>query len=118
VVQVHGPEVVVAQGRVVRRPVEVDEVEEALAIVEAHENLKHKTMLRVLYATGLRVSELVSLKYNQVNLNQVVIRVLGKGNRERIVPLPEAFGAADVRVEFADGTTAVVPRANIEMIES
>ncbi len=50
---------------------------------------RDRCMLEVLYATGLRVSELVNLRGAQVNLNQGVIRVLGKGNRERLIPLGE-----------------------------
>src|SRR5690625_6083631 len=44
-------------------------------------------MLEVLYACGLRVSELVGLTLGQFNLRQGVIRVMGKGSKERLVPL-------------------------------
>ena len=50
---------------------------------------RDRTMLEVLYATGLRVTELVNLRHNQVNLNQGVLRIVGKGNRERLIPLGE-----------------------------
>jgi len=51
--------------------------------------LRDRTMLEVLYATGLRVSELVKLTLLQINLRQGVVRVLGKGDKERLVPLGE-----------------------------
>lgn len=51
--------------------------------------LRDRTMLELLYATGLRVSELVTLRDIQLNLRQGVLRVTGKGEKERLVPLGE-----------------------------
>lgn len=51
--------------------------------------MRDRSMLETLYATGLRVSELVNLKISEVSLDMGVVRVMGKGNKERLVPLGE-----------------------------
>ncbi len=68
-----------------------DDVEALLAAPDAASamGVRDRAMLETLYATGLRVSELVALKLHAANLQAGVARVLGKGSKERLVPLGE-----------------------------
>ena len=63
--------------------------------------LRDRTMLELMYATGLRVSELVGLELVNVNLNQGVVRVTGKGGKDRLVPLGEI--SADWLQRYLEG---------------
>ena len=67
------------------------DVEKLLAApnVEDPLGLRDRTMLETLYASGLRVSELVTLKVAQVSQDMGVVRIMGKGSKERLVPLGE-----------------------------
>jgi integrase/recombinase XerC len=67
-------------------------IDEAFALMEAPDasrllELRDRAMLEVLYGAGLRVSELCGLSLNDVDLRARTVRVLGKGNKERLVPL-------------------------------
>ncbi len=65
------------------------EVDKLLNCPDTHDpiGLRDKTMLELLYACGLRITELVTLPVGAVNLKQGVIRVSGKGNKERLIPM-------------------------------
>ncbi len=78
-------------GRSLPKSLTEGEVESLLGAPEISDPLgyRDRTMLEVLYATGLRVSELINLRQSQVNLNQGVLRIQGKGDRERLIPLGE-----------------------------
>ena len=78
-------------GRSLPKSLTADEVDGLLQAPNTDEPLGHRdrAMLELLYATGLRVSELINLKQSQVNFNQGVLRIVGKGDRERLIPLGE-----------------------------
>jgi integrase/recombinase XerD len=91
-----------------------EEVEALLGApdVGAALGLRDRAMLELLYACGLRVSELVNVTTEQINITQGVVRVVGKGNKERLIPLGEEASdwlqrySADSRPELAGGTSA------------
>ena len=66
----------------------IDEVDKLLNFeTKTAFDYRNKAMMEVMYASGLRVSELVSLDYNSIDLENSLIRVKGKGKKERIVPI-------------------------------
>ncbi len=76
-------------GRKLPDTLDYHEVEELLAAIDLStpEGMRNRAMLEVLYGSGLRVSELVNLKLNQILKAEGFLRVLGKGNKERLVPV-------------------------------
>ena len=90
----HDPSALVASpklGRNLPQSLTEPEVEALLAAPDINDalGLRDRTMLELLYGCGLRVSELVQLTMPQINLHQGVLRVIGKGSKERLIPFGE-----------------------------
>jgi integrase/recombinase XerD len=69
----------------------IDEVMHLLNSINADNeiNIRNRAMLELLYATGLRVSELINLKFSSINLQDCFLRIVGKGSKERLIPFGE-----------------------------
>jgi integrase/recombinase XerD len=95
-------------GRPLPKTLTEREVELLLAAPDTADPRGHRdrTMLELLYASGLRVSELVTLRPQAVNLNQGVVRITGKGDKERLVPLGEE--ATRWLGEYVGGSRAAI----------
>ena len=87
-----------------------DEVEALLGAPDLSQplGLRDRAMLEILYASGLRVSELVGIKVTEVSLSDGVVRVTGKGSKTRLVPLGE---------EAVDWTTRYIQEARPEILQ-
>lgn len=79
------------QGRVLPGTLTEIEVEKLLRVPDITHPLgiRDRAMLELLYATGLRVSELVTIRQDEISLEQGVVRIIGKGRKERLVPMGE-----------------------------
>ncbi|MCB1603996.1 MAG: tyrosine-type recombinase/integrase, partial [Xanthomonadales bacterium] len=84
----------------VPKPLSEEQIEQLLNSPDEADSIgfRDKTMFELMYATGMRVSEIVDLQLMQLNLNQGTVRILGKGSKERLVPIGEY--AADYLLEY------------------
>lgn len=78
-------------GRTLPKTLSLEQVDQLLAAPSAEDalGLRDRAMLELMYASGLRVSELVKLRRDELNLEHGVVRLIGKGGRERMVPMGE-----------------------------
>lgn len=81
-------------------PQEVDLLENALP-AEKPESQRNRAIIEVLFSCGLRVSELVNLQFSQLFLDERYVRVIGKGNKERLVPISDR-AVAELQDWFVD----------------
>ena len=72
---------------------------------------RNKAMLELMYGTGLRVSELVNLKLNDIDLNQEIVRTFGKGSKERIIPIGE-FASESLKVYINNYRNSMLKKYN------
>ncbi len=77
--------------------------------IESEYGLRDRSMLELMYSCGLRVSELVSLQLDQVNPNLGLIRLTGKGNKERVIPVGE---------EALHWLSLYIQQARVQLVQS
>jgi len=84
-------------GRTLPTPISEEEINKLLDSAgagQSPESLRDKAMLEILYATGMRVSEMVSLDQNDINLSEGYVKCMGKGAKERLIPIHDSANQA------------------------
>ncbi|MBQ8887437.1 MAG: tyrosine recombinase [Candidatus Gastranaerophilales bacterium] len=83
----HNPALVLEQPKLPKRLPKVLSMKEITSLLESNLSLLNAAILELLYAAGLRVSELTEIQLSNIDLNAKYIRCIGKGSKERIVPI-------------------------------
>jgi integrase/recombinase XerD len=88
----YNPVIGVESPKVWRKFPDILSISEIKSILEApnvntYEGIRDKAILELLYATGMRISEIINLKLNEVDLNNLTVKCVGKGTKERIIPI-------------------------------
>lgn len=95
---------------------EIDRIEASIDLSKP-EGQRNKTMIEMLYSCGLRVSELVNLKLTDLFIDQGFVKVLGKGNKERLVPIGEkAIKELKSYISDRNSVTSIINRDSENII--
>jgi integrase/recombinase XerD len=97
------------QWKTIPKYLNLEEVDRLLASADVSTPLgvRNRAMMELLYASGLRVSELCSVELSDLNLDPGVLRVTGKGNKQRMVPMGQSAVAA-ITAYLAEGRAAIL----------
>ncbi len=90
----HNPTLSIEQPKLIKKLPKVLTMNEISSLLEEHLSLLESALLELLYAAGLRVSELVDIRVNDIDLNVNYIRCVGKGAKERVVPIGDKANRA------------------------
>ena len=96
--------------------ISIEEVENLLEQpnLDKPEGQRDRAMLEVMYSSGLRISELLNLKVKQINFEKGIVKIIGKGNKERIVPVGEY--ALEYLIKYLNNGRAKNPGKNSEYL--
>ncbi len=104
-------------GRNLPDTLDFHEIEKILDAIDLStpEGFRNRSMIETLYSSGLRVSELVQLKWSQINFQESFIKVIGKGNKERLVPIG-TDARKYIQVYYSEIRSALSPKKGAEDI--
>lgn len=95
---------------------EIDDIEASIDLSKP-EGQRNKTMVEILYSCGLRVSELVNLRLTDLFFEQGFIKVVGKGNKERLVPIGDkAIKEINLYISYRNSVTSIINRDSENII--